>query len=63
MVQVRHLKRTALILPEQYPSLTLLRQAIGSVKLGYDALSLLVPEVIVNSSSSMTSRPGGPQLT
>jgi len=43
--QVQPLKRTALILPEQYPSFTLLRQAVGATKLGYEALSLLVPEV------------------
>jgi hypothetical protein len=45
VLQVRHLKRTALILPEHYPSFTLLRQAIGAVKLGYEALTLMVPEV------------------
>jgi hypothetical protein len=44
-LQVRHLKRTSLILPEHYPSFTLLRQALGAVELGHEALSLLVPEV------------------
>jgi hypothetical protein len=44
-LQVRGLKRTDLILPELYPSFTLLRQAIGAVKLGQEALNLLVPEV------------------
>ena len=44
-LQVRHLKRTALILPENYPSFTLLRQAVGAVKLGYESLTLMVPEV------------------
>lgn len=48
--QVQHLKRTGLILPEQYPSFTLLRQAIGATKLGYEALSLLVPEVMSKQS-------------
>lgn len=45
MTQVRNLKRTDLILPEHYPTFTLLRQAIGAVKLGHEALSLMVPEV------------------
>lgn len=45
LVQVRGLKRTDLILPELYPSFTLLRQALGAVKLGREALTLLVPEV------------------
>jgi hypothetical protein len=45
LLQVRGLKRTALILPENYPSFTLLRQAVGAIKLGCEALTLLVPEV------------------
>lgn len=45
LLQVRGLKRTALILPENYPSFTLLRQALGAIKLGFEALTLLVPEV------------------
>lgn len=49
-IEVRGLKRTDLILPELYPSFTLLRQAIGAVKLGREALSLLVPEVFVDTT-------------
>ena len=39
------LRRTALILPETYPRLTLLGQAWGAARLGHEALSKLVPEV------------------
>ena len=39
------LRRTALILPESYPRLTLLGQAWGAARLGHEALSKLVPEV------------------
>lgn len=35
----------ALILPEHYPRFTLIRQALGSLRLGWEALSQLVPEV------------------
>ena len=34
-----------LLLPERYPRFTLLGQALGSVRLGYEALSKAVPEV------------------
>jgi hypothetical protein len=44
-LQVQPLKNTGLILPDNYPSFTLIRQAVGAVKLGYEALSLMVPEV------------------
>jgi hypothetical protein len=43
--QVQHLSRSGLVLPERYPTFTLLRQAVGSVRLGHEALSKLVPEV------------------
>lgn len=60
-LQVRHVKRTALILPENYPSFTLLRQAIGAVQLGYEALTLLVPEV--SSAPDCVAAPSQPAQT
>jgi hypothetical protein len=33
------------LLPERYPRLTLLLQALGSVRVGYEALRKLVPAV------------------
>lgn len=53
LVQVVPLQQTALILPEHYPSFTLLRQALGAVQLGYEALSLLVPEVRQEASKPL----------
>lgn len=49
-MQVLGLKRVHLVDPAQYPSFTLVRQAWGSLKLGLEALTLMVPEV---SSLSM----------
>lgn len=44
-VQVQPLHKGYLVQPEQYPRFTLVGQAVGAVGLGYEALSLLVPEV------------------
>lgn len=45
LVQVIPLHKGYLVQPEQYPRLTLLGQALGAVRLGYEALSHIVPEV------------------
>lgn len=44
-LQVLNLKRTHLIEADQYKRFTLVLQAWGSVKLGLEALRLMVPEV------------------
>eukprot|EP00879_Flechtneria_rotunda_P003773 GHRR01004012.1.p1 GENE.GHRR01004012.1~~GHRR01004012.1.p1 ORF type:complete len:487 (+),score=120.70 GHRR01004012.1:258-1718(+) len=49
-IQLLPLKRTHLIVPDYYPKFTLIRQAWGSVKLGLDALHLLVPEVFIDTT-------------
>lgn len=45
--QVVRLKRSRLLLPQTYPRLTLLGQAVGSVLVGLEALQHVVPEVRV----------------
>ena len=45
LAQVIPLHKGYLVQPEQYPRLTLLGQALGAVRLGYEALSHVVPEV------------------
>ncbi|GIL65630.1 hypothetical protein Vafri_19214 [Volvox africanus] len=49
-IQVIPLRRTHLILPERYPRFTLVRQAMGSVALGLEALRQLVPEVYIDTT-------------
>ena len=44
-MQVVQLHNRHLLLPERYPRFTLLGQALGSVRLGYEALTAAVPEV------------------
>lgn len=46
-IHVVPLANTAWVLPERYPRFTLLGQSWGAAKLGYEALSKLVPEVSV----------------
>ena len=43
--QVVRLHSRHLLLPERYPRFTLLRQALGSARVGYEALTNAVPEV------------------
>lgn len=45
MLQVIQLHGRHLLLPERYPRFTLLGQALGSARLGYEALTRAVPEV------------------
>ncbi|KAK9811429.1 hypothetical protein WJX72_003813 [[Myrmecia] bisecta] len=47
--QVVHLKNVGLLDPLRYPRFTLIGQAVGSVRLAYQALSTVVPEVFVDS--------------
>ncbi|GLC39586.1 hypothetical protein PLESTB_000810100 [Pleodorina starrii] len=49
-IQVIPLRRTHLVQPERYPRFTLLRQALGSVGLGLEALRQLVPEVYIDTT-------------
>ncbi|KAG2488628.1 hypothetical protein HYH03_012800 [Edaphochlamys debaryana] len=49
-VQIVPLRRTHLVLPERYPRLTLVRQALGSVGLGLEGLRQLVPEVYIDTT-------------
>ncbi|KXZ55239.1 hypothetical protein GPECTOR_3g38 [Gonium pectorale] len=44
------LRRTHLVLPERYRRLTLVRQALGSIGLGLEALRQLVPEVFIDTT-------------
>ena len=44
-LQVVRLKRSGLLLPQTYPRLTLLGQAVGSVLVAMEALGQVVPEV------------------
>lgn len=44
-LQVVQLHNRHLLLPQRYPRFTLLGQALGSVRLGYEALTKAVPEV------------------
>eukprot|EP00798_Chlamydomonas_sp_ICE-L_P016151 gene16151-22311_t len=48
--EVVSLAKSDLILPERYSHFTLVRQAIGSMKLGHEALSKLVPEVFIETT-------------
>ena len=45
MGQVMHLRRAELLEAARYPRCTLVRQALGSVRVALDALRLLRPEV------------------
>jgi alpha-1,2-mannosyltransferase len=38
-----------------YPILTILGQSLGSVLLGYEALSLLIPDVFIGKASNMST--------
>ncbi|KAG2432718.1 hypothetical protein HYH02_012852 [Chlamydomonas schloesseri] len=49
-IQVLPLRRVGLVQPEHYPRFTLLRQALGSVALGWEALRQCVPEVYVDTT-------------
>lgn len=49
-LQVVPLKHTWLVLPERYPRLTLLGQALGSVLLTLEALNRLVPELYIDTT-------------
>ncbi|EFJ50473.1 hypothetical protein VOLCADRAFT_103930 [Volvox carteri f. nagariensis] len=49
-IRVIPLRRTHLVKPERYPRFTLLRQALGSVALGLEALRQLVPEVYIDTT-------------
>lgn len=49
-IEVVPLNNTAYILPEKYSRFTLLRQAIGSVYLAWEALTNLVPEVFIDTT-------------
>ena len=49
-VEVVHLQKSSLIDPSHYPFMTLVGQALGSVRLGAQALRQLVPEVFVDTS-------------
>ena len=44
-LQVIQLHSRHLLLPERYPRFTLLGQALGSFRLGHEALKNAVPEV------------------
>lgn len=44
-LQVIQLHKRHLLLPERYPRFTLLGQALGSVRLGHEALTNAVPQV------------------
>ncbi|KAL3159480.1 hypothetical protein ABBQ38_009902 [Trebouxia sp. C0009 RCD-2024] len=48
--KVVQLHNRHLLLPERYPRFTLLGQALGSVRLGYEALTNAVPEVFVDTT-------------
>lgn len=48
--KVVQLHNRHLLLPERYPRFTLLGQALGSVRLGYEALSNAVPEIFVDTT-------------
>ncbi len=45
ILQVIQLHNRHLLLPERYPRFTLLGQALGSFRLGHEALKNAVPEV------------------
>jgi len=49
-IKVVPLVHTDLILPERYPRLTLVGQAVGAARLGAEALRGLVPEVFVDTT-------------
>lgn len=51
MSQVVHLKQRALLDAANYPRWTLVRQAIGSARLGLEALRQFVPEVCTLSDA------------
>jgi alpha-1,2-mannosyltransferase len=44
------LARASLLEPKQYPRFTMLRQALGAARLGWDALSLRVPALFVDTT-------------
>ncbi|KIZ06575.1 alpha-1,2-mannosyltransferase [Monoraphidium neglectum] len=48
--EVVPLKRTHLVRPERYRRFTMIRQAAGSALLGWEALSLRVPQVFVDTT-------------
>ncbi|MEW5302545.1 MAG: hypothetical protein WDW36_005320 [Sanguina aurantia] len=48
--QVVPLALSHLLHPERYPRFTLLRQAIASARVGYEALSKVVPEVYIDTT-------------
>ena len=52
-LQVVQLHNRHLLLPKRYPRFTLLGQALGSVRLGYEALTTAVPEVTAIDSPSV----------
>jgi len=49
-IEVVPLKLTHLVLAERYPSFTLIRQALGSMRLGWEALCKKVPEVMIDTT-------------
>lgn len=59
LLQVVQLHNRHLLLPERYPRFTLLGQALGSVRLGYEALTNAVPEVcaVKANTSSQCANP------
>lgn len=48
-IQFLYLSTRHLVLPSTYPHFTLLGQSLGSIVLAWDALSLLVPDVFVDT--------------
>lgn len=44
-IQVVELRSSDKLKPERYPSFTMIRQALGAVAVGWEALQLRVPEV------------------
>lgn len=52
LLQVIHITGRHLLLPEQYPRFTLVGQATGSVRLAFQALRKLNPEVSISTFQS-----------
>lgn len=48
-IQFLYLSTRRLVLPSTYPHFTLLGQSLGSIVLAWDALSLLVPDIFVDT--------------